>query len=164
MAYFIDKTDYLEHYGRIGMKWGQHIFGKKASAHRAFNKAAKTAEEYDRQTETLRKATRLKEKILNSKQEDTKKDASLELLKLGVSNDEEYEALLDDFIRSTKVLDKQFNKLSKTEYGRILAEDLLEEFKENVGPDDNRYKQISESALARNEKARAKEEKRKARG
>lgn len=40
--------DELEHYGRLGMKWGQHIFGKE----KAFNKSMRKLGRLDRKSKT----------------------------------------------------------------------------------------------------------------
>lgn len=37
----IDINSELEHYGRLGMKWGMHIFGEEKEAHRAVKKVSK---------------------------------------------------------------------------------------------------------------------------
>lgn len=31
-GYFVDRSEYLAHYGVLGMKWGQHLFGKDRSS------------------------------------------------------------------------------------------------------------------------------------
>lgn len=58
----------LEHYGRLGMKWGQHIFGKdeESKAERAAKKVKKKRER------ALKKARARKIKLDKAKQKETK--------------------------------------------------------------------------------------------
>lgn len=39
--YVVSEDNYLEHYGRKGMKWGQHIFGKVKNAKRRVGRTVK---------------------------------------------------------------------------------------------------------------------------
>lgn len=39
---FIDRSEYLAHYGVLGMKWGQHLFGKDRSSGSNRSKGSKT--------------------------------------------------------------------------------------------------------------------------
>lgn len=40
------ENDYLEHYGRLGMKWGQHIFGRTPTQY--YEKGVKRISRYDK--------------------------------------------------------------------------------------------------------------------
>lgn len=55
------ETDYLEHYGRLGMKWGQHIFGRTPTQY--YEKGAKKIQAYS----NMAKENREKAKSLKSK-------------------------------------------------------------------------------------------------
>lgn len=55
------RSDDLEHYGRLGMKWGQHIFGTTPSQY--YEKGAKRLAKYDKKAQNYRdKSEKLKSK------------------------------------------------------------------------------------------------------
>lgn len=57
------RDDELEHYGRKGMKWYQHIFGKEAAATRKRNKQLKKARKArQKKAEAAKKAAKQEEK------------------------------------------------------------------------------------------------------
>jgi len=48
-------SDELYHYGRLGMKWGQHIFGLATSGtYRDANRYAKKAEKHNKAAQSIR--------------------------------------------------------------------------------------------------------------
>lgn len=59
------ETDYLERYGRLSMKWGQHIFGRAPTQY--YKKGAKKIQAYsNRAKENREKAKSLKSKYYDA--------------------------------------------------------------------------------------------------
>lgn len=65
----IRDEDYLEHYGRKGMKWYQHIFGKEASANRAKKKRVKAMQKGKKKAAAARKKKAEEEKKAAAKKQ-----------------------------------------------------------------------------------------------
>lgn len=63
LSYLEWQDNELEHYGRLGMKWGQHIFGKEASERRRKRKSERAAKKKQKQRiSNLKKARKARAK------------------------------------------------------------------------------------------------------
>lgn len=125
--YFIDESDYLEHYGRKGMRWYQHIFGKEASANRTYKSANRLATVYKEERDRTDKARGLYKRMDASKDSKEQWDLDSELRKLGFNSRADYVEARYELAIVRKTLDKKVSKLKNTEYGKELANKILKD-------------------------------------
>lgn len=109
IASFSLDSDELYHYGRPGMKWYQHIFGKEASARRSAKKEAKNI--IKRQKGNLKTAKKIHDAYVKTdiKKKDYEKYKAdiANIIKKNVSDPKLIEDLIDSAKKVDKILEKQ---------------------------------------------------------
>lgn len=123
---FIIYDDELYHYGRKGMKWGQHIFGKVKSGAKVVGQKAKAAHEKHKVKSAEKKAAEAERK---TKEVQAKRAKIMNSRKL--SNDE-----LNERIKRL-TLEKEYQTLlrdtSTISKGQTMAMKILENSINNIG-------------------------------
>lgn len=127
-----DDSDELYHYGRKGMKWGQHIFGKvKTGAKKAGKKTAELAKAGYKKASTAHKIHQAEKKA---------KEAAKEAAKRAKITD--WKKLTDDELKARIArldMEKQYKELlKKTEpdyvsSGKKIVTSILENSVSNIG-------------------------------
>lgn len=127
-----DDSDELYHYGRKGMKWGQHIFGKvKSGAKKAGKKTAELAKAGYDKVSTAHKARKEEKKAKEAAKEAAKRAKITDWKKL---SNEELKARIERLD-----LEKQYKDLlKKTEpdyvsSGKKVLTNILESSAQNIG-------------------------------
>jgi len=65
-SYDLSGEDYLQHYGRKGMKWYQHIFGKEPNGRYTPKKLAKMIKKYGTQKASLKEAQSVRKEYIKA--------------------------------------------------------------------------------------------------
>ena len=106
MAYFVEETDYLEHYGRKGMKWYQHIFTDIQTETATGRSAAASANQLGQQRWALEKKGPLS-RILNRKKITNLLDAEDKMLDLVFETRDAGSKKISQLLDETKKNDKK---------------------------------------------------------
>lgn len=132
-----DEELYLEHHGRKGMKWGQHIFTKaKSGASRVAAKGKTIVEKKRKARVKAKKAKARKKRAEVTRKNQRRADLKRKMKPVTKMTDAELQKAV-----KRKQLEKQYKDLknSTKSRGRKLVEDILHDSAKNIGTQATTY-------------------------
>jgi len=124
-------SDELMHYGRLGMKWGQHIYGRQAAkALRSIRSADKIAESkhasYDKKYKAKQKHNRAHDKLTSVR---TKAQKKLDVLDRSTAKlNKKMNKQIEKNIPKAAKMEQKAAKLKAKTHGRFTGEEKAAEY------------------------------------